>query len=196
MVYTKTIDYSQKSLSPDILSEIQRIVSDYQYERGVLLDFASFVVQKNQTDAKRNKKQKLSINEIKKKIYEYFEVTDTDALKKSGLFQLSVSGMENINLSKKETWEQLYRKFIGILPGEENETGYGCINGINIFKYNRPWQVFDLDPNKATTEDIKSAYRKLSKIYHPDIPETGNQEIFERLTNFYKSLTETLNFRI
>ncbi len=202
MVTTQTVHYSRQSLdnlSPDILSKIRMIVSNYKYEEGVLIDLASFIVERNKTQKQKKvispkKTKELSINQIKKKIYEHFEVEDTDSLKKSGLFQLSVSGMENLNLSKKETWEKLYRKFIGILPGEENETSYGCINGINIFKYNRPWQIFDLDPNKATTEDIKSAYRKLSKIYHPDIPETGDKQIFERLTSFYKSLTQTFNF--
>jgi DnaJ-class molecular chaperone len=42
----------------------------------------------------------------------------------------------------------------------------------------------------ATTEEVKDAYRKLSKIYHPDIPQTGDSKIFERLTIFYKSLTD------
>jgi hypothetical protein len=103
---------------------------------------------------------------------------------------MATSGIGKIDLSKKEGWEILYRKFIGILPHETNEQGYGCINGINIFKYNMPWNVFGLDPQVATTEEVKDAYRKLSKIYHPDIPQTGDSKIFERLTIFYKSLTD------
>ena len=89
----------------------------------------------------------------------------------------------------KEGWEKLYRKFIGILPGEENQQGYGCINGINIFNYFKPWQVFDLDPQNATNKDIKNAYHRLSKIYHPDVPETGDAAIFDCLTIMYKSIS-------
>jgi hypothetical protein len=140
--------------------------------------------------------KQLTTNEIKERIYKYFEVKDTNSLKESGLFQLATSSMGKLNFSKKETWENLYRKFIDILPHEQWETGYGCINGINIFNYNRPWQVFDLDPQKATIQDIKKAYYRLSKIYHPDNLETGDDKIFKRLTNYYKSLTEMLNFKI
>ncbi len=96
--------------------------------------------------------------------------------------------MDGLDLSKRESWESLYRKLIGVLPDEEDDQGYGCINGINIFKYDLPWRVFGLNPKTATTEDIKSAYHKLSSIYHPD--KGGDAEIFSRLNVFYKSLTE------
>ncbi len=106
----------------------------------------------------------------------------------SGSFQMATDGMGKLNLRLKSTWEMLYRKFIGILPHEENEQGYGCINGINIFKYFKPWQVFDLDSKTVTKDDLKSSYRRLSKIYHPDNLETGNREIFERIELMYQSL--------
>jgi DnaJ-class molecular chaperone len=75
-----------------------------------------------------------------------------------------------------------------VLPHEAEEEGYGCINGIDIFKYFQPWQVFDLDPKTATKEDIKQAYYKLSKIYHPDVSGSGDDKIFERINTMYKSL--------
>jgi preprotein translocase subunit Sec63 len=84
----------------------------------------------------------------------------------------------------------LYRKLIGILPNEVGETGPGCVNGINILRYDRPWEAFGLDPKTATTEQVKTAYRNLSKIYHPDNRETGDAAVFNRLTVFYNSLTE------
>lgn len=103
---------------------------------------------------------------------------------------MATTSMGNLNLSKKAAWEALYRKVIGVLPEEKNAVGYGCINGIDIFKYDLPWQTFGLDRKTAGDEDIKSAYRDLSKIYHPDIPDTGDARIFNRLTIFYKSLSE------
>ena len=101
---------------------------------------------------------------------------------------MATDGMSKLNFAEKKTWEMLYRKWIDILPDETNEEGYGCINGIDIFKYFRPWQVFNLDSKTATQDDIKTAFRQLSKIYHPDNQETGDRKIFERLTQMSNSL--------
>ncbi|NCR55889.1 MAG: J domain-containing protein [Microcystis panniformis Mp_MB_F_20051200_S9] len=169
--------------------EIERLVTEYGYSKEILQDFTLFILQKESV-SRPQKAKSLPLLELKTKIYQHFDVKDTISLKKSGAFQMATSGIGKIDLSKKEGWEILYRKFIGILPHETNEQGYGCINGINIFKYNMPWNVFGLDPQVATTEEVKDAYRKLSKIYHPDIPQTGDSKIFERLTIFYKSLTD------
>lgn len=130
----------------------------------------------------------LKLTQLKEAIYKYFEVLNTDQLRKSDRFKMATDGIDKLDFSKKETWEILYRKWIDILPEEQNQEGYGCINGINIFKYSRPWQIFGLDGKTATEEDLKKAYRQLSKIYHPDNQETGDQEIFERLERMYKSL--------
>lgn len=130
----------------------------------------------------------LALRQLKEAIYKYFEVENTDQLKKSDRFKMATNGMEKLDFSKKETWEMFYRKWIDILPEEQNQEGYGCINGIDIFKYSRPWQIFGLDGKTATEEDLKKAYYRLSKIYHPDNQETGDREIFERLDKMYKSL--------
>lgn len=130
----------------------------------------------------------LTLTQLKEAIYKYFEVANTDQLKKSDRFKMATDGMDKLNFSKKETWEMFYRKWIDILPEEQNQEGYGCINGIDVFKYHRPWQIFSLDRKTATEEDLKKAYRQLSKIYHPDNQETGDREIFERLEKMYKSL--------
>ena len=130
----------------------------------------------------------LKLTQLKEAICKYFEVANTEQLKKSDRFKMATDGMDKLNFSKKETWEIFYRKWIDILPEEQNQEGYGCINGIDIFKYHRPWQIFGLDRKTATEEDLKKAYHQLSKIYHPDIQETGDREIFERLEKMYKSL--------
>jgi hypothetical protein len=188
-----------------IQSEIGRLVSEYKYDRYVLQQFAEFITtQVKSGDAKSSrvkrktsslqttveKAKALSISQLKQALYEKFEVSDTKELKKSSRFKLATSGMESINFSKIDSLEVLYRKLVGILPHEEGEKGHGCINGINILKYTLPWKVFDLDPKTATTKEVKASYRILSKIYHPDNKDTGSAEIFERITLFYKSLTE------
>ena len=190
---------AKKQLTKRLESEIQRLVEKYGYSEVVLKEFTLFVLEKEPAkDTKEPPKGKkkvtetkgLSLPKLKEAVYQHFSVKDTAALKKSGTFQMATSGMDKLDLSKKAGWQELYRKLIGVLPGEENEQGYGCINGINIFKYDLPWKAFGLDPKTAKTEDIKSAYRELSKVYHPDNAEAGDTQIFNRLTVFYKSLTE------
>lgn len=170
-----------------IATEIQRIATEHGYSAAVLKDFALYVL--NPPEPIPSPKP-LTLPQLKDAVFKHFGVKDTTALKKSGTYKMATSGLGKLDLSKKPGWESIYRKVVGVLPNEENEQGYGCVNGINIFKYDLPWKAFGLDPQSATTEDVKTAYRKLSKIYHPDNSETGDASTFERLTLFYKSLTE------
>lgn len=178
-------------LNEMIQNEIARISELQGIDSAVLEEFAQFVIESHKKKSTQKPARKpLTLAQLKSAVYVHFTVADTASLKKSGSFQMATNGMEKLELGKKAGWEILYRKFIGVLPEEEDETGYGCINGINIFKYDLPWRAFGLDPKTASTDQVKSAYRELSKIYHPDIPVNGNAEIFNRLTIFYKSLTE------
>jgi hypothetical protein len=130
----------------------------------------------------------MKLTDLKGVIYDHFNVNSTLDLKKSGAFQMATDGMEKFDFRLISTWKMFYRKWIGILPDEENQQGYGCINGVNIFNYFKPWQVFSLDSKTATEEDVKNAYKKLAKIYHPDNIETGDRAMFERLDIMYKSI--------
>lgn len=56
------------------------------------------------------------------------------------------------------------------------------------FKYFKPWEVFGLDPKTASQKDIKDAYKKLSKVYHPDIAGTGDKKIFNEINTMYRSI--------
>ena len=169
-----------------IKNEIAQLSENQGISAKLLEEFSVFVIE--------NYKKKppvikpLALTKIKAAVYEHFSVKNTTELKKSGAFKMATDGMDNLNLSLKEGWEKLYRKFVGILPGEENQQGYGCINGINIFNYFKPWQVFGLNAATATPEDVKAAYYNLSRIYHPDKP-TGNAQIFDRINMMYKSIS-------
>jgi hypothetical protein len=167
-------------------NEIARLSNIHGIEASILEDFAYLVIERHKEKDPIIKP--LALSKIKEEIYKHFSVKNTPELKKSGAFKMATDGMNGLNLSVKDGWEKLYRKFIGILPGEENQQGYGCINGINIFNYFKPWQVFGLNPQSATTQDIKEAYYRLSKIYHPDNHQTGDSNIFENLTVMYKSI--------
>jgi len=178
---------AQATLTPQVKDEITRLSETNKVDAKLLEEFAYFVVKNS--DQKSDKTVKpLSIDELKTAIYNRFRVKNTDELKRSGAFKMATEGMEKLNFRFKSSWELMYRKFIGILPHEQNQEGYGCINGIDVFQYFKPWQVFDLDPKTATKDDIKKAYYRLSKIYHPDNPETGDRQIFEQIEIMYKSI--------
>ncbi|OAB60527.1 molecular chaperone DnaJ [Leptolyngbya valderiana BDU 20041] len=178
---------SQVVLTPQVQNQIDSFARARQVDSKVLEEFAYFLIQSWEQKSKRATKPP-TIDELKQGVYRRFKVDNTPALKQSGAFRMATDGMDKFDLRFKEAWELLYRKFVGIIPGEENQTGYGCINGINVFQYFKPWQVFGLDPKTATDQDIKNSYRKLLKIYHPDNPDTGDREIFEKLEVMYKSI--------
>lgn len=178
-------------LNSYLQNEITRLAETHSLSTSVFENFAHFVIgnyKKKEPATQPPKFKPLTLAQLKAAVYHYFSVKNTTELKKSGSFKMATDGMEIPNLSVREGWEKLYRKFVGILPGEEDQQGHGCINGINVFDYFRPWQVFDLDPQTATTQDIKNSYYRLSKIYHPDVPETGDAAIFDCITIMYKSI--------
>lgn len=179
-------------LNSYLQNEIAQLAEIYGVNTSIFEEFAHFVIEnhkKKEHPSKVTKVKPLTLGQVKEAIYQHFSVKNTTELKKSGAFKMATDGMGTLNLSVKDGWEKLYRKFVGILPGEENQQGYGCINGINIFNYFKPWQVFELDPQTATNQDIKSAYYRLSKIYHPDVSQTGDAAIFDCLTIMYKSIS-------
>ena len=193
---TKSSNLKQEKSSVQINSyiehEITKIVKIYGVDQSVLKEFALFVVdnhKKKEKVIKPLKVKPLPLTQIKIAVYQYFSVRNTTELKKSGAFNMAIDGMDNLNLTIKSGWEQLYRKFVGILPEDENQEGYGCINGVNIFNYFKPWRIFGLDAKVANIQDIKNAYYGLSKIYHPDVTVTGDAAIFDRLTTMYKSIS-------
>ncbi len=174
-------------LNQQVQDEIIRLSRVSKVDRTILEQFADFIIQNSLRQSQ--KIALVNIEILKQAVYKRFDVKNTKSLKNSGAFKMATDGMEKLDFRHKTTWEMLYRKFIGILPGEENQEGYGCINGINVFNYFKPWQVFGLDAKTATKEEIKAAYYRLCKIYHPDNQETGDRAIFERIEIMYKSIT-------
>ena len=137
---------------------------------------------------KKSSKNKSVLKELKSTVLKEFNVDSSIELRSNSRFQMAIDGLGKIDLRRIDSWKVLYRKFIGIIPGEEDLTGYGCINGVDIFKYFQPWKVLNLNPSTSTTKDIKKAYYDLSKIYHPDNPNTGDARIFDRINTMYKSI--------
>ena len=66
------------------------------------------------------------------------------------------------------------------------ETELKTVNDIGI----DPLELFDL-PEEFTMEQLKSSYRKLARVYHPDRP-SGNDQKFQVVTKAYMALMEDL----
>ncbi len=177
----------QVALTTQVQDEIVRLSKVEQVDARLLEEFAYFVVQSSKRGLDQAARP-LKIDELKQAVYHRFNVKDTVELRKSGAFKMATDGLDNFDFRLKSSWETLYRKLVGILPNEENQQGYGHVNGINVFQYFKPWQVFELDPKTATKNDIKASYYRLSKIYHPDNAETGDREVFEQIETMYKSI--------
>lgn len=177
-------------MKPEIQSKIQELVDRYGYDRQVLVDFADFVESSLQNREKppQQKQQAsppLKLSELKSAVCQAFNCKSYAQLKKNEAFKLATVGRD-LDFRTKESWLVLYREWVGVPENEQHEEGETVINGIDVLKNFRPWQVFGLDAQDATTEDIKNAFRRLSKTYHPDVG--GNREVFEKLKKMRDSL--------
>lgn len=128
------------------------------------------------------------VAELKAAVLKAFKVSNEKELKNDRLFRATYfKGKKAPDFKSRGTWLQLYREHVGVPLAEQNlPDGPTVIRGIDVTKSFRPWHVFNLDPNKATTNDVNKAFRTLAKKHHPDYG--GNRETFERL----KKMRDTL----
>jgi hypothetical protein len=84
-------------------------------------------------------------------------------------------------------WEKLYRSEVAVPQSDRNRRARpGVINGIDIQKQFRPWQVFGLNPKTATRDDVNRAFRRLALQNHPD--QGGRRKDLERLQKMRDSV--------
>lgn len=162
-----------------VRSRIYELAKQHGYDEQVLLSFAEFV------HGGAFKEVEPSITEIKQAVCQAFDCPDYQALKKNKAFKLAIAGRD-FNFRTKEPWLVLYREWVRVPDNERNEIGPTTINGIDVLKNFRPWQVFQLDPKTATPDDINAAFRTLAKQHHPDAG--GDREVFEKLQKMRDSL--------
>lgn len=56
--------------------------------------------------------------------------------------------------------------------------------------YNKNYyEILEIDKN-SSSDDIKKQYRKLSKIYHPDVINTGDEHKFKEINNAFEILSD------
>ena len=162
-----------------VKARVRELAKQDGYDELILLEFAEFV------HGGKFKPMEPSINELKEEIFQAFGCKDLKELRNNKTFKLATAGRK-LNFSKKEDILTLYREWVKVPESERNDIGSTSINGIDVLKNFRPWQVFQLDPKTATTDDINAAFRELSKKHHPDVG--GNREVFEKLQKMRDSL--------
>jgi len=123
--------------------------------------------------------------ELRAAVLAHFKVANTKALRASGEFQVLTAGAE-VDLRTRRGWATLYKQFCGVPMAERSQVGPTCIRGIDVLRHFRPWHIFDLNPNTATRDDIKAAYRRLMKGHHPD--RGGDPRVAMRLRTMRDSM--------
>ena len=149
-----------------------------------LLDFAETI------NGAAFESKKLSMKDARLAVLAKFGCKNATELRENKNFQLAFAG-ETVSLRSTGDWLKQYRKWIGVPQEERNAVGDYCINGINVLENFRPWHVFGLSAETATSEDVKQSFRTLVKIYHPDAG--GNGEVFERLQKMRDSMLAFIN---
>jgi hypothetical protein len=162
-----------------VRAKIRAIAAEHRYDEIVLLDLAEFV------NGGKFKPVELSMQELKNAVISKFGCSSYQQLKKDSSFQLYVEE-HGLKMNQKKSWLKVYRKFVGLPESERNAINSTSINGVDVLKNFLPWKVFDLDPQQASKEDIKSVFNRLAKEYHPD--HGGNSDVFEQLKIMRDSL--------
>ena len=136
--------------------------------------------------APRPKKRKaMTMMAAKTAVLSNFGCKTVAELKKNKNFLMSMIG-EEISLTTKADWMKLYRRWVGVPIEERDRTGPTCINGIDVLENFRPWHVFGLNSKTASKADVKTSFRDLAKVHHPDAG--GDARVFERLRKMRDSV--------
>jgi len=175
----------RKLLLPEVQDLISTLLAKGQLNEQDLLTFAQVIHGGPFKEPPPAKVKPLTATAAKKAVLAHFECGTVPQLKKCQAFLMQM-GSEDFGLKTTEDWLKLYRKFIAVPEHERNGVGPTCINGIDVLQNFRPWHVFGLDPHTATTEEVKSAFRELAMIHHPD--KGGDARVFERLQKMRDSV--------
>ncbi|PZV10955.1 MAG: molecular chaperone DnaJ [Leptolyngbya sp.] len=162
-----------------VRAKIRELAKDHQFDEQILFSFAEFL------NGGAFKAVEPSLQELKDAVMAAFNCSSYQELKKNGSFQLFVKD-QSLKLTTKEAWLKVHRKFVGLPESERDAIGATSINGVDVLRNFLPWEVFALNSETATAQDIKTAFNELAKEHHPD--HNGNSEVFERLKKMRDSL--------
>lgn len=164
---------------PAVQQRIAALLATGPPDAAALLAFAEFI------HGKPFPEPVLTLPQLKSEVCRVFGCSNPTELRKSKEFQLAMAG-RSLALKKKDDWQKLYREWVGVPQAERDRSGATCIEGIDVLENFRPWHVFRLNPDTATAEDIKEAFRRLAKEHHPDVG--GDPRVMERLQKMRDSL--------
>lgn len=162
-----------------VRTKIRELAKEHQYDEQVLFSLAEFV------NGGTFKAVEPSLQELKDAVIAAFDCSSYAELKKNGSFQLFIQD-HNLKMTTKTAWLKVYRRFVGLPESERDAIGNTSINGVDVLRNFLPWKVFNLNPEAASAQDIKTAFNKLAKEHHPD--HGGDAAIFERLKVMRDSL--------
>jgi len=175
-----TTNATRKKLErPAVQQRIAELLAKGSPDASILLAFAEFI------NGKPFPEPVLTLTQLKVEVCSVFSCESAKELRQSSEFKLAMAG-RSFDLKTKADWLKLYREWVGVPQAERNRSGKTCINGIDVLENFRPWHVFNLEPSKATSDDIKNAFRRLAKEHHPDVG--GDQRVMERLQKMRDSL--------
>ena len=170
---------------PEVVALISDLTSQGDISEELLYGFAEKINGGPFLIPKAKKPKAMTMAAAKKAVLANFGCKTVTELRKNKNFTMSMTG-EDISLKTKADWMKLYRKWIGVPAEERNKTGTTCINGIDVLENFRPWHVFNLDSKTASKEEVKTSFRNLAKIHHPDVG--GDARVFERLQKMRDSV--------
>ncbi|MFM1798917.1 MAG: hypothetical protein RLZZ117_1195 [Cyanobacteriota bacterium] len=175
----------RKLLLPEVQDLIAALLSKERLAEQDLLTFAQLVNGGPFKAPPPPKVKPLTATAAKKAVLAHFDCATVPQLRKCSSFLLQMGG-ESFGLKSTEDWLKLYRKFIAVPEHERHGSGPTCVNGVDVLQNFRPWHVFGLDPDTATAEDVKAAFRDLAKVHHPD--KGGDARVFDRLQKMRDSV--------
>lgn len=175
----------RKLLLPEVQDLIATLLSKEGLAESDLLSFAQLINGGPFKLPPAPKVKPVTATAAKKAVLAHFDCATVPQLRKCASFLMQM-GTEDFGLKTTEDWLKLYRKFIAVPEHERHGSGPTFVNGIDVLQNFRPWHVFGLDPNTATAEEVKCAFRDLAKIHHPDMG--GDARVFERLQKMRDSV--------
>lgn len=165
---------------------VEKRIKEYCYKHGCPEHEFREIIQLALSPIPQTALALMAIKEIKAAVAQAWNHKTYASLSKDKNWKIYHQGT-GLNGSKRETWERYYREWVALPSDEKNEEpGYGVVNGIDIFKNFRPWEVFGVDNKTGGRDEILAAYRRLSMKYHPDTG--GDSAIFQQLTKMKDSL--------
>ena len=169
----------------EVLELISQLQAQAKITDELLLSFAEKVNGGCFSESKPKKPKAMTMAAAKKAVLSNFGCKTITELKQNKNFVMSMTG-EEISLKTKADWMKLYRRWVGVPIEEREMIGPTCINGIDVLENFRPWHVFGLNSKTASKEDVKTSFRNLAKVHHPDVG--GNPRVFERLQKMRDSV--------